>query len=444
MEPSCQSCHSGTATHNNGQIRYTSVFTDTNGTVRVPVDQTFATQSNTPAAGLSLYRFSAGHGGLQCSACHGSTHAEFPSTHNNDNVRNIALQGHAGVMIECTACHTTTPNTANGGPHGMHPVGQNWVSAHHDSIGSLPGGVAACQICHGLDFRGTVLSRAQGTNTLTANFDGGNVTLNLYRGALIGCYNCHNGAASENINNSTAPAVSNISTNTTNNKSVAMTLPATGTGLTLRIISQPANGSVGLSNSVATYFPNPGFVGSDPFTFAAYDGAKNSNLGTGTVAVAQGAIGISAIAHVPPSYPANWPAAFAVVPTVANSSAPVTFLWSFGDGTATSTNQFAQHAYAAPGNYPWTIISTLSSAKATNSGSILIGNPLALGINPSGNSISLQWPNTLADVVLEETDALGPNAVWVVVTNAASLNQNTLAVTVPATGNKFFRVRRPW
>jgi hypothetical protein len=98
MEPNCQGCHSGTAASNSGQIRYTSTF-DTNGVPRVPADQTFATTPNTPPAGnlnLSLYRFSVGHGGLQCSACHGSTHAEFPTSHVNDNVRNIALQGHVG------------------------------------------------------------------------------------------------------------------------------------------------------------------------------------------------------------------------------------------------------------------------------------------------------------------------------------------------------------
>ena len=201
MEPSCQSCHSGTATHNNGQIRYTSVF-ETNGTVRVAVDQTFATTPNAPATGLSLFRFSTGHGGLQCEACHGSTHAEFPSSHRNDNIRNIQIQGHAGVMVECTACHATMPSTVSGGPHGMHPVGQVWVSQHHDSIGSQPGGVAACQICHGMDFRGTVLSRAQGDRQLMAGFDGGTVTLQLFRGAQIGCYNCHNGPSNDNMNSS--------------------------------------------------------------------------------------------------------------------------------------------------------------------------------------------------------------------------------------------------
>jgi hypothetical protein len=130
QEPNCQSCHTGTAAHNNGQIRYTSAFTNPiAGTVRVAVDTTFATTPNTPASGLSLYRFSVGHGGLQCSACHGSTHAEFPSSHRNDNIQSVQLQGHAGPLVECATCHTASvPTTTNGGPHGMHPVGQSWVS----------------------------------------------------------------------------------------------------------------------------------------------------------------------------------------------------------------------------------------------------------------------------------------------------------------------------
>ncbi len=206
--------HTGTATSNNGQIRYTSIFTDTNGSVPIAANQTFSTQPNVPAAGLSLYRFYVGHGGLQCGACHGSTHAEFPFTHVNDNVRNQALQGHAGVMVECTACHVSVPvstTAASGGPHGMHPFGQSWVSAHHDYI---QGNLAKCQACHGTDSRGTVLSRVQGNRTLTAAFDGGTVTLNLFRGALIGCYTCHNRPSSDSINNSTPPTVGVVSGNT--------------------------------------------------------------------------------------------------------------------------------------------------------------------------------------------------------------------------------------
>ena len=75
-EPSCQQCHTGNAVQNNGLIRYTSVF-EAPGVPRVAVNQTFATNPDTPGPGISLYRFSQGHGGVKCQACHGSTHAEF-------------------------------------------------------------------------------------------------------------------------------------------------------------------------------------------------------------------------------------------------------------------------------------------------------------------------------------------------------------------------------
>jgi hypothetical protein len=181
-EPTCQGCHTGTATSNAGQIVYTSVFSS-GTTPRVVPDQTFATTPNAPAAGLSLYRFSTGHGGLQCEACHGSTHAEFPTPIVNDNVQSTALQGHAGMLSECTACHATVPSTTTGGPHGLHPIGSTWVSRHQDVADS--GGAAACQLCHGTDYRGTVLSRVQADRTLAGR--------SFPRGTIIGCYSCHNG-----------------------------------------------------------------------------------------------------------------------------------------------------------------------------------------------------------------------------------------------------------
>ena len=134
------------------------------------------------------------------------------------------------------------------------------------------------------------------------------------------------------------------------------------------------------NTDVATYFPNPGFVGTDQFTFAAYDGSKNSNLATGTVVVAQGPFSIGAAAYVPPTYPAAWPVAFTVVPAVTNNAAPVTFDWDFGDGSTHSTNQYAAHAYALPGTYNWSVISTVSTASTTNNGTIVIGDPVQLTV----------------------------------------------------------------
>lgn len=65
------------------------------------------------------YRDSVGHGGLYCEACHGSPHAILPSLEANDNIQNIALQGHAGTLSDCTICHAQVPTGP--GPHGIQP-----------------------------------------------------------------------------------------------------------------------------------------------------------------------------------------------------------------------------------------------------------------------------------------------------------------------------------
>ena len=444
MEPTCQSCHTGTATSNNGRIRYPSSF-ETNGAVRLPVNQTFATSPNTPAGGLSLYRFSAGHGGLQCSACHGSTHAEFPSTHANDNLRNQAIQGHAGMMIECTACHvsmTASATTIGAGPHGLHPLGQTMVDNHPDLLESGAITRAQCQACHGSNYRGSVLAKAQTTRAVTSKFG----TKTYWRGQQVGCYDCHDGANSSNPAANTPPVVAGVVTNTLNSASVVMTLPGTdanGNPVTFRIVSQPAHGSLGVTNHLATYYPEPGFVGTEHFTFAANDSYADSNLGTGTVSVAQGPYSITAAAQVPSSYPAGWPVAFAVVPAPVNTAAPVTFLWTFGDG-ATDTNQFPSHTYATPGSYGWTVTSTVGSASKQNYGTIVIGNPVTLAAVQSGGQVTMSWPLSLADTLLESSPVLGTAAHWTPVTNAIATGPNSLSVTLPASGIEFLRVRRPW
>jgi hypothetical protein len=278
-EPSCGNCHTGTAVTNSGQIRFTSALTSS-GARRVPADPTFTTNPDTPAPGFSLYRFSRGHGGLQCSACHGSTHAEYPAAHPNDNLQSIALQGHVGTIGECVTCHNTSPSTTNGGPHGMHPIGAAWVTFHHDASGSR----TACRACHGTDYRGTVLSRSLGDRTLSTPFG----TKVFWRGFTIGCYTCHNGPSSSERNPNRAPVVQNLSATSPAGAPVVIALVASdpdGNALTLRIVSQPANGTVGLSGTTATYVPFGGFSGPDPFTYAAWDGMTDSNLGTVTVSV---------------------------------------------------------------------------------------------------------------------------------------------------------------
>jgi hypothetical protein len=176
-QPNCQSCH-------HDGLRDKSAV-DTAGVLKVWSDKRFATNADTPKTGFSLYRFSKGHGNLQCSACHGSTHAEFPSSHANDNVMAKEMQGHEGTLVECVACHkTTVPITADGGPHGMHTVGATWVSRHTGFAGSTAAR-AVCATCHGADFRGSVLSQVKVAKTLNNR--------SFKAGQAVGCYDCHNG-----------------------------------------------------------------------------------------------------------------------------------------------------------------------------------------------------------------------------------------------------------
>lgn len=180
-EPNCQVCHQ------NGQ-RYSNAIV--NGSMRSALDTRFATNPNTPSAGVSLYKLSTGHGDLQCSSCHGSTHAIFPSSHAEDNVISNQIQGHSGTIAECTACHTTVPNTTTGGPHGMHSVGQGWVSSHQDVAER---NAAQCTSCHGADYRGSDLSKTFSARTLSVE----GRTKTFAKGAKVGCYDCHNGPSGD-------------------------------------------------------------------------------------------------------------------------------------------------------------------------------------------------------------------------------------------------------
>jgi hypothetical protein len=183
QQPNCQSCHY------DGKRETSAV--DASGVLRIVSDARFATNPNKPATGFSLFRFSKGHGNLQCEACHGATHAEYPSVEANDNAQSIKLQGYAGTITECKTCHASVPNTTNGGPHGMHTIGDAWVDRHGDvAEGS---GRNGCAYCHGADFRGSPLSAIKVAKTFQVEHS----TKSFAAGHKIGCYDCHNGPSGD-------------------------------------------------------------------------------------------------------------------------------------------------------------------------------------------------------------------------------------------------------
>ncbi len=177
--PTCQACHY------NGKRELVAIV---NGQFRNPSDKTFATNPDTPKKGYSLYRFSKGHGGIKCEACHGSTHAIYPSSHHGDNLQSEKLQGYSGTIRECFVCHgKNVPLTANKGPHGMHTIGQKWVDKHGDY--AEDGRYKSCAKCHGSDYRGTYLSEIKTTKTFKTEWGLKTFT----KGHKVSCYDCHNG-----------------------------------------------------------------------------------------------------------------------------------------------------------------------------------------------------------------------------------------------------------
>jgi len=182
-EPTCQSCHTGDAvSHLGSSIRGTVTYNpaDPTATPLVATNKRFAEESNT------LYRNSRGHSGIACESCHGSTHAIWPSLEPNDNVAATQIQGHAGTIIECSACHGTGLALTTAGPHGMHNVNDKaWNKDHEEFYKKDP---LACQACHGTDLRGTVLSRAAAARTLAGD---DNQVVSIAKGTRIGCGLCH-------------------------------------------------------------------------------------------------------------------------------------------------------------------------------------------------------------------------------------------------------------
>ncbi|MCF6245043.1 MAG: hypothetical protein L3J43_08390 [Sulfurovum sp.] len=176
-QPNCQVCHQ------DGK-RHTNAVTDMNkGTLRAVIDNKFATNPDTPAPGLSLYRFSTGHGGLQCASCHGSTHAIYSSSKVEDNLQSKNVQGHAGTINDCKSCHKYVPETTSGGPHGMHTPGIAWVQNHQAAV--IENGSEDCKSCHGKEFKGSPLSKMFKTRHMAGK--------EFKKGKQVSCYDCHDG-----------------------------------------------------------------------------------------------------------------------------------------------------------------------------------------------------------------------------------------------------------
>jgi hypothetical protein len=129
----------------------------------------------------ALYRFSSGHGGIYCEACHDSTHAIAQSTQPRDAIKFIVLQGHTGTLDSCLVCHTAVPTGA--GPHGIQLPHQVDFTFGPDHFSAQAPGTQAVY-AHTLRNMGTVSdtyavtwSSSRGWATVTGEVDGGSLVL---------------------------------------------------------------------------------------------------------------------------------------------------------------------------------------------------------------------------------------------------------------------------
>ncbi len=442
-EPNCQSCHTGTVLKNNGQVRYTSAF-DTNGLVRVPVDRTFATEANQPEAGLSLYRTSKGHGGLQCAACHGAPHAELPSTQPNENLQNLQLQGYAGTLLECSVCHPTTPSNVSGGPHGMHPVDRQWLEKHHEDDADG----MQCQACHGTDDRGAVLSRAVGDRFISIEGQ----TLAFLRGASIGCYNCHNGPRPGEMEGSNPrPAVAfDANVATTTDLPLGIQLQGSDPGglpLEFRVVSPPSHGRVSLAGSNATYHPSPDFLGTDTFTFSAWNGVMDSNPGQVQVRISAGTGKLDVKAVVPQAALPGTSVPFRCFTSLLPGGDAVAYDWDFGDGSGHSTNAHDCHLFTNAGDYPWTLKVEMAGISNTLSGVLTVhpnlGPPLPLSVSQADGVLSLTWPADRIGGVLQSRFDFTEDSLWSPIHEVPVQEGPVMRLDLPVLfEQQYFRVRR--
>ena len=184
-EPKCQSCHTGDAmSHFGVTIRQRIAYdtTDQAATPRIATNLRFAEETG------KLYRNSVGHRGVACQACHGSTHAEWPTgaANVNDNLVATQIQGHTGPIIECAVCHTNGPALTLNGPHGLHNINSPDWNRDHSSF--FEANNANCQTCHGVNLEGTELSRAAVNRSLIAD---DNRSMTVAKGTKISCTICH-------------------------------------------------------------------------------------------------------------------------------------------------------------------------------------------------------------------------------------------------------------
>jgi PKD repeat protein len=222
---------------------------------------------------------------------------------------------------------------------------------------------------------------------------------------------------------------------------------ANGDALSYRVVTQPLHGTASVTSNVATYFPAPGFVGSDSFTYAAWDGSTDSNLGTIGLTVTPGQCALSVNTLVPTADFPNVAVPFRASGLLSQCAGAISYDWDFGDGTTHGTGTNVAHIYPASGNYSWTVTATANGVSQAAAGIITIsptlGPPLILTLTYLGWQVEVSWPYDTIPTSLETSTDLGQPYSWQMhVDPVFSDGVNNMVYILVTSDIQFFRVRR--
>ena len=177
-EPTCQNCHTGTATANDGQIRYTSALLEQESTWRSTRRlQDAARRARRPGSPYYFIGRPRWSPVLGVSRLH--PRRGYPSSHQNDNVQSIALQGHVGTIAECVtfARHVADDEQRRSAPDGPNRRGVGQRPSRCGAGQSLP--VPGLSPPGLPGHRAVAVLRRQGIRIV--NPDGQSVTTNFTR-----------------------------------------------------------------------------------------------------------------------------------------------------------------------------------------------------------------------------------------------------------------------
>ena len=222
---------------------------------RVAADATFATNPTRPRPGFSLYRFSTGHGGLRARPATARPTPSTPRAHANDNLQSVALQGHVGMLAECS----DVPRAARRAPSTAARTActrsaASWVERHGDAAENggqrrLPRLPRPRLPRHG------ALASPRRPRSFSTELGAGS----FFRGAQVGCYACHAGPGDDDRTRNRRPTARDAAASTPAGAPVELVLVASdpdGNALLRRIIEQPAHGTVGVSGDGGRYSPS--------------------------------------------------------------------------------------------------------------------------------------------------------------------------------------------